>query len=176
MLQISHLLQHDSLLPQHQQDEANTSPLHLHIFSPTWIRLKFCLFTFCRLWLFFPAKVAVAAAAGPGVLDSHLKWIKHFLFALKMTGGLVCAVMLSSSSGKGCSMPHRPDCAWFEAACKIYFCFWKQSLPVVSQSQSGLFKLHLCPPSLLAKWLFCLRSIASIALSYAALFPLGAIS
>lgn len=46
-------LQQDSFLPQQQRDEANISPLHLHIFSPSRIRLKFRPFPFCRLWLLF---------------------------------------------------------------------------------------------------------------------------
>lgn len=75
-----------------------------------------------------------------GALDSHLSVTKHFLFAWKTTVHSVSATMLSSSSGKGCCLLHHPDCAWFEAAYKIYFCVWKQSLPAESQSQSGLFK------------------------------------
>jgi len=86
-----------------------------------------------------PAKAAAAAAAVTAALDSHFKLRKRFLFAWKTTAGLVPAAMLSSSSGKGCCLPHWPDCAWVEAACKIYFCVWKQSLPAVSQAQSGLF-------------------------------------
>lgn len=133
------LLQQDSFLPQWQRYEANISPHHLHVLMPSRGRLKFCPFTFCQPSAKLRHLLQLQQLL-TGVLDSHLNLTKHFLCAWKMTVHSVSATMLSSSSGKGCCLPHHPDCAWFEAAYKIYFCVWKQSLPAESQSQSGLFK------------------------------------